>query len=444
VHILHVNTMSSRAGAAQIASRLANGQRARGHVTHLAAGILDVQESGVLRIPGDSIGERWYCRWRAMAQQLHNAGTRRTTLAYLIATIGPPGRFWDWFRGYENLRFPSSYKLLDLPPRRPDILHLNNLHGDYFDLRALPALSRQLPTVVTLHDTWLLSGHCAYSLGCDRWEIGCGHCPDLTIFPPVRRDATAFNWQRKRDIYADSRLFVTTPCKWLMDKVERSMLQSAVVESHIIPYGVDLKVFKPGDRALARQTLGLPQDGFVVLFVAYNARASRFKDYQTIAAAVQSAATCLTDQQVTFVYLGGTGTDVRQGHVSTKFVPYQTDLSAVVRYYQAADVYLHAAHADTFPNVVLEALACGTPVIATAVGGISEQVDDGETGYLVPEGDSAAMSDHIVQLCLDPKLRLRMSAAALDVARRRFDLEDMVTAYLDLYSHALDLERQKR
>jgi glycosyltransferase involved in cell wall biosynthesis len=229
-----------------------------------------------------------------------------------------------------------------------------------------------------------------------------------------------------------------------MDKVHRSSLRAAVVESRVIPHGVDLEVFKPGNRALARHTLGLPQKGFVALFVAYNARASRFKDYQTIAAAVQSAAPRLSDHEVTFVYLGGTGTDVRQGHVSTKFVPYQTDISAVVRYYQAADVYLHAAHADTFPNVVLEALACGTPVIATAVGGVSEQVDDGETGYLVPEGDSVAMSDRIVQLCLDPDLRLRMSAAAIGVARQRFDLEDTVTAYLDLYTHALELDKQKR
>ena len=62
-------------------------------------------------------------------------------------------------------------------------------------------------------------------------------------------------------------------------------------------------------------------------------------------------------------------------------------------YYQAADIYIHAAKADTFPNVVLEALACGLPVVATAVGGIPEQIDHERTGFLVPPGDAAGMAE---------------------------------------------------
>ena len=57
-----------------------------------------------------------------------------------------------------------------------------------------------------------------------------------------------------------------------------------------------------------------------------------------------------------------------------RFVGHQKSAQTVAQYYQAADVYLHAATADTFPRAVLEALACGTPVVATGVGGIPEQV----------------------------------------------------------------------
>jgi len=64
----------------------------------------------------------------------------------------------------------------------------------------------------------------------------------------------------------------------------------------------------------------------------------------------------------------------RIGQAEVKFVPYQSSPEDVAKYYQIADVYVHAARADTFPNTVLEALACGAPVVATAVGGIPEQI----------------------------------------------------------------------
>ena len=108
----------------------------------------------------------------------------------------------------------------------------------------------------------------------------------------------------------------------------------------------------------------------------------------------------------------------------------------VARFYQAANIYLHAAKADTFPNVVLEALACGTPVVATAVGGIPEQVKDGVTGFLVASGDAEAMAKHIMMLFTDDALRRQFSLNAAHDGRKRFDLNRQVNAYVEWY-HAI-------
>ena len=96
--------------------------------------------------------------------------------------------------------------MLDALPAPPDIIECHNLHGGYFDLRALPWLSRQAATVLVLHDAWLLSGHCAHSFDCDKWQTGCGACPDLSIEPALRRDGTAHNWTVKQGVYAQSRV----------------------------------------------------------------------------------------------------------------------------------------------------------------------------------------------------------------------------------------------
>ena len=105
--------------------------------------------------------------------------------------------------------------------------------------------------------------------------------------------------------------------------------------------------------------------------------------------------------------------------------------------HQAADLYLHPARADTFPTTVLEALACGTPVVASAVGGISEQIEEGKTGFLVPAGDAPALSGRILDLLADEGFRARMGRQAAEDAARRFGLERMVGEYLALYEEVL-------
>ena len=346
--------------------------------------------------------------------------------------------------GIEDFHFPGTRQLLDLTDQRPDVVHCHNLHGGYFDLRALPWLSRQVPVVLTLHDAWLLSGHCAHSFDCERWKKGCGHCPDLTIEPAIRRDATAYNWRRKQRIFTACRLYVATPCQWLMHKVEQSLLAPAIVEARVIPNGVDLSVFRPADKAEARSTLGIPDGALVVLFAANSLRQNMWKDYRTVQHAVALAVAQMKARNLLFIALGDDGQAEEQAAPAVRFVPYQTEPKAVARYYQAADVYVHAARADTFPNTVLEAQACGTPAVATAVGGIPEQVEDGLNGFLVPAGDAPALAERLTHLLSDHELRARMGNQAVEVARRRFDLSCQADTYLDWYRELMHRHAAER
>ena len=124
-------------------------------------------------------------------------------------------------------------------------------------------------------------------------------------------------------------------------------------------------------------------------------------------------------------------------NVKELLLPFQKNPELVAAYYQAADIYLHAARADTFPNTVLEALACGTPVVATAVGGIPEQIVDGKTGFLTQPEDAADMADKIIQLLGNKDLLRKMGIAAGNYARTHFSLSRMVTDYLDFYQEIL-------
>jgi glycosyltransferase involved in cell wall biosynthesis len=440
LRILQVSTSDIAGGAERVAWNLFRRYWDLGHRSWLAVGHKKSGDSDVIRIPNARVRPIYTRALLKVSKRLSRLNQRSRVsrlLGQLMHWMAEPHRSWDIRRGIEDFHYPGSRGLLDLLPVRPDIVHAHNLHGGYFDLRSLADLSRRVPVVLTLHDEWMLTGHCAYTLGCSRWEHGCGDCPDLTIYPAIQRDATALNWRRKRAIYERSRLYVVAPSQWLLDRVRRSML--APVECRVIHNGIDLAVFRPADRRRVRSGLDLPPNGTVLLAVAHSW--SRFKNYAMLERAVTLLGNRpeLDDKQAVFVVLGGhEATETRIGNVLIRQVPFLSDVSEVAQYYQAADVFLHAAHSENFPNVTLEALACGVPVVATAVGGIPEQIEAGVTGFLVPPGGGDAMSDRVAQLLADDRLRQQISVQAVESARRRFTLDRQVDAYLAWYQRILD------
>ena len=154
--------------------------------------------------------------------------------------------------------------------------------------------------------------------------------------------------------------------------------------------------------------------------------------------AITVVARKLKGAPLTFVALGEDAPADQVEGAEIRFYPFRSDITDVVRFYQAADVYLHGARIDTYPNAVLEALACGTPVVATAVGGIPEQIDEGRTGFLVPPADAPAMAARIAQ-ALEPNTNERLSVAAAEDARDRFSLDRQVDVYLNWYKEILHL-----
>lgn len=450
LRILQVSAVDRRGGAALVAWGLHREYRRQGHEAWLAVGEKLSEDPWVCRIPNWESHPLPVRALRALAGRLEATNLPFAPVATgALQRIAQPIRTWKLARGYEDFHYPGTWKLLEMTTPPPQIIHGHNLHGGYFDLRALPWLSQRMPVVLTLHDAWLLSGHCAHSFDCDRWKMGCGQCPDLTIYPAIPRDATAANWRRKQKIFARTRLFVATPCAWLLQKVQQSMLAPAIVESKIIPNGVDLDVFQPVDPSKARSILRLPHDACILLFTADGILGSPWKDYPTMRAALKILADRLQGLPIRLLALGESAPPERLGSALIHFVPFQDNPKQVAVHYQAADVYVHAARADTYPNTVLEALATGTPVVATSVGGIPEQVrslpsestsvqDAHEaTGILVPPHDAAQLATALERLVRDVPLRRRLRDNAIQ-QRERWDVRRQAKAYLEWYAQILE------
>ena len=439
LRILQVSTQDFGGGAEKSALLLFNKYRELGYKSWLAVGRKLSNDPDIFEFPkpspNNNPGNNIFFLFDRLLQNAGNIIPKNKAISYYLRDLATGAmeirRKIRCRSGREDFNFPGTWHLLDLPPMQPSIVHLHNLHGGYFDLRYLPELSQQVPVILNLRDMWTLTGHCAHPINCIRWQIGCAHCPDLRIYPAIARDATKYNYQRKNHIFMQSKLFITTPTKWLMDQVLTSQMFSAV-EYRVIANAINVQLFRPGNKKLARQALDLPQDAQIVLFLSH----SEFKDFKTM----QSALSHLRKRQapLIFVCIGLTGVKEIIGEGELIYTGRILDENKMVLYYQAADVYMHAAHHEVFGKSIVEAMACATPVVATGVDGIREVIIDGVTGFLTPAKDSFALAERMNVLLEDPNLRVEIGMNSTKYARKAFNLDRQVNDFLSWYHEILD------
>jgi len=195
----------------------------------------------------------------------------------------------------------------------------------------------------------------------------------------------------------------------------------------IVPPGVDHAFFGPGHRPQARRALGLPLDGRLLLFVG------RIQPLKCADVAIETLAELLESGREPYrlVVVGGPSgpygekslqrlrdvADSRGVRDHVHFVEPQPH-ELLSSYYRAADVCLVPSRSESFGLVALEAAACGTPVVASAVGGLTTLVDHGHTGFLVDDPDPAAYAGAVRRVFARPLAAERLSTAAVLRARR--------------------------
>lgn len=437
--IIQINSTDKHGGSAKISYKLHTSYKKYGHKSILHVGKKYGGDTDVIEINQADYRNKFAKYWfRKIKLYREKKLTPQLALVKRLYNLSEPRRNINKFIGKEDFNFPGTHHILESNRFDPNIIHLHNLHEDYFDLKVLPEWGKKFPVNITLHDTWMLSGHCAYSIDCQNWKTGCGNCPDLSRYPSINFDATRYNWQRKKEIFAQSSFYITAVSQWILDQIEQSMLAPGIVKAKVIHNGVDDKIFTKGNKNLARTELNLPIEHKIVLYVGVGAKNNPYKDYWTVEKAAKKIAELNPEKNVLLVCLGRKSEDYLVGSVQIKFIPYIFSEEEVAKYFQAADLYLHAANADTFPNVILEALACGTPVIATNVGGISEQIQDGETGYLVPRNDYNEMAARAQSLIRDNSRLKQFSNNAELMVKKYFTLDRMVMENLEWYQEIIE------
>jgi D-inositol-3-phosphate glycosyltransferase len=313
--------------------------------------------------------------------------------------------------------------------------------------RALTGLSYDL-----IHSHYWLSGRLG-SLFRDRWDV-----PLVSMFHTLAQlknrvaESAAETEQQirydieRRTMAASDRVVAATP----VDREQILRHYGPLAPIRVIPGGVDLKRFRSQPRA--RAALGLDPSVRVLLFVG---RIQRLKGVEVL---LRAFGMLVKDEpgleSTRLVLVGGLAAGSgRSSHEAREIarlrklavtlgigeqttfagaVP-QTDLPT---YYSAADATVMPSSYESFGLVAVESLACGTPVVATRVGGLSTIVHDGETGMLVPWRDARLFADRLRTLLLDDRLRRRMARRAR-ASVERFDWSRIAEAHIALYEELI-------
>jgi len=349
----------------------------------------------------------------------------------------------------DNHRTPLSTTLFSLPypgydlsetplVRSADVINLHWVAFFQSPVTLGKLFKLRIPVVWTLHDMWPFTGGCHYSAGCSNYERDCSLCPQLAEDPlSLPRNIL----EDKAGLFADANLTIVTPSHWLGQCAQRSQLfRRNRVE--VIPNSLETDLYVSTPKTKSKKELGIPATAVVLLCGADSLGEIR-KGFRELAAAIalalqsDSLREMVTTGGLRLLTLGPETTELKELGIPVTALGHLVDDIAIARAYSAADLFLLPSQEDNLPNMMLEAMSCGTPVLAFEIGGVPDAVTDGITGHLVASGNVEGYAAALVELVMDKSQRELMSDAARKTADSKYSLKVQADRYHDLYQDLL-------
>ncbi len=297
-----------------------------------------------------------------------------------------------------------------------------------------------------MHSHYWLSGVAASELAA-RWGIP--HVAMFHTLGEVKNRARHTEHEPDRRIAAEREIASAADRIVVASQHEKHLLTSLygadAARIAVVPCGVDLDIFAPMDREVARARLKLSDSERVILFVG------RIEPLKGIDILISAAAQLHEHENFIVLIVGGdehatARIDELRALARRLDVDHHISFVGAVRhedlpmYYNAADVCVVPSYYESFGLVAVESMACGTPVVASRVGGLTSTVSDGETGYLIPWRCPEPFAERLELLLDNDELRASFGRAGRE-AVERFRWSNVADAVYDLYEGLVAIDR---
>ncbi len=309
-----------------------------------------------------------------------------------------------------------------------DVVNIHHCNGFLSIHELLNVIPRQKPVVITLHEMSFFTGGCIYSGSCRRFESGCGDCPLLK--KPSSHDLSHEVWKAKYSALQErspQNTCVIADSTWIEAEARKSRLLTGF-NIQTIHYGIDPEVYQVHDKASVRKLLGLPLDKTIILFASENVADPR-KGFGLLCEAMRLMSERNDLQFVSF----GRVLDYSGFPQQIKHFGFIEDDSLMSLLYSAADLFFMPSLEEAFGLSCLEAMSCGTPVLAFKTGGIPDMIEDGVTGFFAVEKSSKALSQKINSLLTEKVNFQAMGKICRDKVLEKFLKAKNTLSYVDIY-----------
>lgn len=316
--------------------------------------------------------------------------------------------------------------------KEADIIHLHWINQGFLSMSDLGKLiDSGKPIVWTLHDLWPATAICHYPDECKKYQSECSLCP-LQVTGSLF-DLANWIYNRKMRIGLNKIHFVGCS-KWITEMAQKSsLLEGASFAS--IPNPIDISVFKPLSKDDSRDRFHLSEGKFLLLFAA-----AKLSDRRKGAAYLIEACSVLKQyyaDKIEIVLMGNGSEELCQAlPFKVNSLGYISDTSTMVAAYSCADLFVIPSLEDNLPNTIMESMACGTPCVGFATGGIPEMIDHCVNGYIANYKDANDLANGI-QWVLEHKDRQSLSDACVKKVRESYTEEVVAKQYMALYKELL-------
>jgi glycosyltransferase involved in cell wall biosynthesis len=328
----------------------------------------------------------------------------------------------------QSMLYPFGFQL---PFRKcfkqADVVHYHILHNGYFSLLTMPWLTRKKPSIWTIHDPWLMTGHCVYPMGCERWKIGCGSCPNLQLSLPLHRDTSRFLTRYKKWVVKHSKVEFVVASEWMLNMAKTSEITKDK-PIHLVPFGVDLELFKPRNALDIREKYDIPPENFVIFF---RSTQSPFKGLDHIYGMLHKLMReCKRPITLLNVESVGLFEDL-VGKCQIVEFGWLNDTKTLSDLYAVCDVFLMPSTAEAFGVMAIEAMASGKPVVYLEGTSLGEVVKTGGVG--VPMHQHDKLADVILELAHNEEKRTILGNTARSLAEKYYDVRTHLKNISDIY-----------
>ena len=320
--------------------------------------------------------------------------------------------------------YPASRRILNLINYKPDIIQLHDIHDDYFDISLIKKWSNHSAIFFKNCDLWLFGD---WDQNKKEWVL------DQTI--------------AKRSITENVKINYIHPSEWVKNKLTGIKLHPKSVE-RVIKDTVDLQYFYPSDRNIARKALGIDEECFLILTMAFGFKDNPHKDITTVLKAFKKVNQIKINTKLLVV-----GDSLHKyNEINTKNIIFFEpcfDKEKIRNIYRSANIYVHSTFIETWCLTITEARASGLPIIASNVGAIPEQIINcnynnlkngyvnNENGILFDPGSDKQLANYINILYDNESLCKKLG----ENSRKNiedFGMEELLNSNLEYYHDVLN------